>query len=133
MGSRIGPGWAAAALAAVALGAAGCGHGERAIISAPTPATPAPAAGTPNEIDLPVPAGTEAGRLVAMQSGCLACHTLGTNGNAGPGGDLTHVGASLDRAAIEAALRRPTAPMPSFAALPRRKLAALVDYLAALD
>src|SRR6201990_589368 len=43
------------------------------------------AAGSPNEIDLQVPKQYEAGKLVAAQSGCLACHKIGENGNSGPG------------------------------------------------
>ena len=34
----------------------------------------------------------EAGKKVVAQSGCLACHKIGENGNAGPGPNLTHIG-----------------------------------------
>ena len=43
------------------------------------------AAGSPNQIDLEVPQQYEAGKLVVAQSGCLACHKIGHNGNDGPG------------------------------------------------
>lgn len=72
------------------------------------------------------------GRTVTAQSGCLACHRIGANGNAGPGPDLTHVGSKLPSSAIEHALTDPTAPMPSFRKLPRAKLRAIVEFLSLL-
>ena len=51
------------------------------------------------------------------QSGCLACHVIGDNGNNGPGPPLTHIGAIRRPQAIASTLRNPTAPMPSFAGL----------------
>ena len=53
-------------------------------------------AGSPNQIDMAPPASVlaggaaslrafEAGKLVVAQSGCLACHKIGENGNTGPG------------------------------------------------
>jgi menaquinol-cytochrome c reductase cytochrome b/c subunit len=69
--------------------------------------------------------------LVAS-SGCLACHRLGEQGNGGPGADLTHVGARLPRAAIEASLVHPQPPMPSFADLPRADREAISSFLADL-
>ena len=59
----------------------------------------------------------KAGELVVGESGCLACHEIGDNGNNGPGPRLTHIGAILRPAAIASTLRNPTAPMPSFATL----------------
>jgi len=59
----------------------------------------------------------EAGRQVAAQSGCLACHRLGENGNAGPGPELTEIAAKLPAAAIAQTLVNPTKPMPSFKGL----------------
>ena len=50
------------------------------------------AAGSPNEIDIKVAAQYEAGKLVVAQSGCLACHKIGENGNGGPGPNLTDIG-----------------------------------------
>src|SRR4051812_4250024 len=49
-------------------------------------------AGSPNEIDLKVPSNLEAGKLVVAQSGCLACHKIGENGNDGPGPNLSDIG-----------------------------------------
>jgi menaquinol-cytochrome c reductase cytochrome b/c subunit len=86
----------------------------------------------PDKIDLDVSARLEAGQNVANQSGCGACHKFGEAGNAGPGADLTEVGARLPPQAIERTLRNPTAPMPSYADLPPEKFDALVEYLAAL-
>src|SRR5262245_1856026 len=40
-------------------------------------------AGTPTEIDLEVAKEYEPGKAVAAQSGCLACHKIGENGNDG--------------------------------------------------
>jgi mono/diheme cytochrome c family protein len=72
------------------------------------------------------------GRTVAAQSGCLACHRIGEAGNAGPGPDLTHIGATRSPAAIERAILSPTEPMPSFRNLPKAKLRALVTFLSLL-
>jgi quinol-cytochrome oxidoreductase complex cytochrome b subunit len=90
------------------------------------------AAGSPNEIDLEVAPQYEAGKLVAAQSGCLACHKIGENGNDGPGPELTDVAEDLPKAAIRRTLENPTAPMPSYRDLPEEKKAALVDFLAQL-
>ncbi|MDP9227996.1 MAG: c-type cytochrome, partial [Actinomycetota bacterium] len=57
-------------------------------------------AGSPTEIDIEVPAEFEAGKQVAAQSGCLACHKFGENGNDGPGPELTEIGDKLPSAAI---------------------------------
>jgi menaquinol-cytochrome c reductase cytochrome b/c subunit len=89
-------------------------------------------AGSPNEIDMKVPKQYEAGKLVAAQSGCLACHKIGENGNDGPGPHLTDIGDKLYPAAIERTLDNPTAPMPSFRNLPPDKKKALVAFLAQL-
>jgi mono/diheme cytochrome c family protein len=89
-------------------------------------------AGSPNSIDMPVPKNLEAGKLVAAQSGCLACHKIGENGNDGPGPHLTDIGTKLPKAAIRRTIENPTAPMPSFRGLPEKKKAALVDFLASL-
>jgi menaquinol-cytochrome c reductase cytochrome b/c subunit len=91
------------------------------------------AAGSPNEIDYKVPAEYEPGKLVAAQSGCLACHKIGENGNDGPGPNLTKIGARLPAAAIRRTLENPTAPMPSYRGLPEEKKSALVAFLSQLD
>jgi menaquinol-cytochrome c reductase cytochrome b/c subunit len=100
-------------------------------------------AGSPNEIDLSPPAGLRGaaltewnrGKLVVAQSGCLACHKIGENGNDGPGPQLTEIGATLPASAIAQTLRNPTAPMPSFQALAEQqpeKFQALVSFLSQL-
>src|SRR4051812_31968065 len=74
-------------------------------------------AGSPTEIDLKVAPQFEKGKDVAASSGCLGCHKIGENGNAGPGPPLTNVGARLGRQAIARTLINPTPPMPSFQTL----------------
>jgi menaquinol-cytochrome c reductase cytochrome b/c subunit len=90
------------------------------------------AAGSPNEIDYKVAKQYEPGKLAVAQSGCLACHKIGENGNGGPGPNLTAIGSKLPRQAILRTLENPTAPMPSFAGLPEEKKAAMVDFLSQL-
>src|SRR3954447_21339419 len=90
------------------------------------------AAGSPNSIDMQVAPQYEAGKLVAAQSGCLACHKIGENGNDGPGPHLTDIGSKLEKGAIRRTLENPTAPMPSFANLPEEKKTALVNFLSSL-
>jgi quinol-cytochrome oxidoreductase complex cytochrome b subunit len=87
-------------------------------------------AGSPNAIDLKVPQQFEAGKLVAAQSGCLACHKFGENGNDGPGPNLSKIGARLPKEAIARTLRNPTSPMPPYGNLPPEKFTALVNFLA---
>jgi menaquinol-cytochrome c reductase cytochrome b/c subunit len=90
-------------------------------------------AGSPNEIEYKVAPQYEAGKLVAAQSGCLACHKIGENGNSGPGPTLTAIATKLAPAAIERTLDNPTPPMPSFKDLPAEKKTALVGFLSQLD
>jgi ubiquinol-cytochrome c reductase cytochrome b subunit/menaquinol-cytochrome c reductase cytochrome b/c subunit len=98
-------------------------------------------AGAPTTVDMPTPpavvadggqilAQYTAGREVIAQSGCLACHKIGDNGNDGPGPPLTHIASRLPRQAIARTLVNPTAPMPSFKNLPPQKFNALVTFLA---
>ncbi len=89
-------------------------------------------AGSPNEIDLKVAAQYEPGKLVTAQSGCLACHKIGENGNDGPGPELTDIGEKLYPAAIERTLDNPTAPMPSYRDLDPEKKQQLVQFLSQL-
>jgi quinol-cytochrome oxidoreductase complex cytochrome b subunit len=89
-------------------------------------------AGSPNSVDMKVAPQFEAGKLVVAQSGCLACHKIGENGNDGPGPHLTDIGDRLQPAAIRRTLDNPTAPMPSFRGLPAAKKNALVAFLAQL-
>jgi ubiquinol-cytochrome c reductase cytochrome b subunit/menaquinol-cytochrome c reductase cytochrome b/c subunit len=100
-------------------------------------------AGPPTVIELATPAsvrqaggatlaGFEAGRKVVAQSGCLACHKLGDNGNAGPGPPLTNIASRIPRQAIARTLVNPTVPMPSFKNLPAKKFEAIVNFLSQL-
>jgi menaquinol-cytochrome c reductase cytochrome b/c subunit len=100
-------------------------------------------AGSPTAIEMATPpsvlraGGTaltefEEGKKVVAQSGCLACHKIGENGNAGPGPDLTHIASRLPRQGIARTLVNPTAPMPSFKNLPPKKFEAIVGFLAQL-
>ena len=100
-------------------------------------------AGPPTQIDMKPPsdlhgaslAQYNAGKLVAAQSGCLACHKIGENGNAGPGPPLTEIANRLPAAAIARTLVNPTAPMPSFANLQQTqpdKFNAMVAFLGQL-
>lgn len=100
--------------------------------------------GSPNSVDMRAPsnlsasqaASFHAGEVVVGDSGCLACHVIGVNGNNGPGPDLSHVGRTLLPAAIASTLRNPNAPMPSFAGLAQQypqKFQNLVNFLAELQ
>jgi mono/diheme cytochrome c family protein len=74
-----------------------------------------------------------AGMKVVAQTGCLACHRIGQQGNVGPGPNLTHIGSMLSERQIEHAIVDPSAPMPSFKNLPREKFTAMVEFLAQLQ
>jgi ubiquinol-cytochrome c reductase cytochrome b subunit/menaquinol-cytochrome c reductase cytochrome b/c subunit len=100
--------------------------------------------GSPNSVDLSPPKTLTAaeaatfrrGELVVGQSGCLACHVIGSNGNNGPGPPLTKIGSKLPAAAIAQTLRNPTAPMPSFKGLASQspqKFKDLVGFLSLLQ
>ncbi|HZJ29381.1 MAG TPA: c-type cytochrome [Solirubrobacterales bacterium] len=90
-------------------------------------------AGSPTEIEMDVPERYEAGKLIAAQSGCLACHQIGENGNHGPGPELTHIAATVPRAAIIRSLEIGPGVMPAYADLSPEKLNQLADFLASLD
>jgi ubiquinol-cytochrome c reductase cytochrome b subunit/menaquinol-cytochrome c reductase cytochrome b/c subunit len=101
------------------------------------------AAGTPTAIEKETPARLlaaggpalaqyESGKQVAAQSGCLACHVIGHNGNDGPGPDLTDIGDRAGKGSLAQTLINPTAPMPSFKDLPPEKFDALVAFLSQL-
>jgi menaquinol-cytochrome c reductase cytochrome b/c subunit len=104
------------------------------------------AAGPPTQIDMATPKSViaegpkvvqqyEFGRQVMAQSGCLACHKVGENGNGGPGPALTDIADRLPAAGIERTLINPTAPMPSFSKLQKdspEKFTALVAFLGRL-
>jgi menaquinol-cytochrome c reductase cytochrome b/c subunit len=98
-------------------------------------------AGSPNSVDLKPPGNLSAaqqntfsqGELIVGQSGCLACHVIGSNGNDGPGPDLTHVASRVPQQQIASTLINPTPPMPSFAGLPKDKFNTLVSFLSDLQ
>jgi menaquinol-cytochrome c reductase cytochrome b/c subunit len=90
-------------------------------------------AGPPSEIDLKTSAALEPGKEVVAQSGCLACHKLGDNGNDGPGPELTEIGARIPRNAIARSLEVGPSIMPSYQSLPPAKFQALTAYLASLN
>lgn len=90
-------------------------------------------AGSPTQIDLEVAPQFEAGKHVAAQSGCLACHKIGDNGNDGPGPELTHIGARLPAQAIQRTLINPSGIMPPYGDLPPEKFDSLVKFLASLQ
>jgi len=100
-------------------------------------------AGSAFENTIPAPASVRAagpaklaefylGRSVVAQAGCEGCHTIGSNGNPGPGPVLTHIAARLPADAIARTLVNPTQPMPSFAALPAKQFTAAVYFLSQL-
>jgi menaquinol-cytochrome c reductase cytochrome b/c subunit len=92
-------------------------------------------AGAPTEIELRTDPRYDAGKDVAASSGCLGCHRIGENGNAGPGPDLTDVGEQLRAPAIRRTLLNPTAPMPSYQGLAEKnpeQFNQLVEFLATL-
>jgi quinol---cytochrome c reductase cytochrome c subunit, bacillus type len=100
--------------------------------------------GSPNTVSLSPPASLTAqekqtflaGEQVVGQSGCLACHVIGDNGNNGPGPILTHIGSLLPAQGIASTLRNPTPPMPSFKNLASespQKFQDLVGFLSLLQ
>jgi menaquinol-cytochrome c reductase cytochrome b/c subunit len=100
-------------------------------------------AGSPTAIEMATPkavvaaggqtlAEYEAGKKVVAQSGCLACHKIGDNGNSGPGPELTNIASRLPPQGIARTLVNPTAPMPSFKNLPPQKFKAAVAFLSQL-
>jgi len=90
-------------------------------------------AGPPSEVDLETSAALEPGKQVVAQSGCLACHKLGENGNDGPGPELTHIGARIPRNAIARSLEVGPGIMPSYSELPPQKSEQLTAFLASLN
>ncbi|HEX6586293.1 MAG TPA: c-type cytochrome [Solirubrobacterales bacterium] len=90
-------------------------------------------AGTPTEIDLEVAAELEPGKEVAAQSGCLACHLIGENGNNGPGPELTQIGEKLPQSAIARSLEVGPGIMPAYSNMPQQKKDELTAFLASLN
>ena len=75
-------------------------------------------AGSPTAIEMATPKAVAAGRradarrirsrqAVVAQSGCLACHKIGDNGNDGPGPELTHIALATAAAGDRAHAREP--------------------------
>ena len=97
--------------------------------------------GSPNSVDMKPPSTLTAAQLVTWrsgadvvgESGCLACHVLGENGNNGPGPILTNIANTVPAAQIASTLRNPTPPMPSFRNLPPDKFNDLVYFLSTLQ
>ena len=97
--------------------------------------------GSPNSVELKAPASLSAanaqrwhaGADVVGESGCLACHVIGENGNNGPGPALTHIANTVPEQQIASTLRNPTPPMPSFKDLPPDKFNDLVYFLSTLQ
>jgi menaquinol-cytochrome c reductase cytochrome b/c subunit len=97
--------------------------------------------GSPNSVDMKAPTTLTASQLktwhagadVVGESGCLACHVLGENGNNGPGPVLTHIADTVPAEQIASTLRNPTPPMPSFKDLPPNKFNDLVYFLSTLQ
>jgi ubiquinol-cytochrome c reductase cytochrome b subunit/menaquinol-cytochrome c reductase cytochrome b/c subunit len=97
--------------------------------------------GSPNSVDMKPPSNLTAAQLatwksgadVVGESGCLACHVIGENGNNGPGPVLTNIAATVPAQQIASTLRNPTPPMPSFKNLPPQKFNNLVYFLSTLQ
>ncbi|HUB75586.1 MAG TPA: cytochrome B [Solirubrobacteraceae bacterium] len=100
-------------------------------------------AGAPTEQTIAAPAAIKAqghaalaefyaGRAAVVDAGCESCHTIGTDGNPGPGPNLTHIGSRIPFQGIERTLVNPTAPMPSFKDLPPKQFTAIATFLSDL-
>lgn len=89
--------------------------------------------GPPSQVDLATSPQYESGQKVVANSGCLACHRLGENGNGGPGPELTEIGARLPREAIARSLQIGPGIMPAYTGLDPEQLNDLTAYLASLD
>lgn len=75
-------------------------------------------------------AAGEAGAKLFIANGCGSCHMIKGVGAPGPGPDLTNEGAKgKDQAWMINWLKKPIAPMPSFASLPPKDLADLADFM----
>ena len=98
-------------------------------------------AGPPTKIDMEVAPQYEAGKELVAQNGCLACHTIGDNGNGTLGPELTEIGARIPRSAILRSLEAGPGIMPSFTTcvpgssvgcLTQKQLNQIADFLASL-
>jgi ubiquinol-cytochrome c reductase cytochrome b subunit/menaquinol-cytochrome c reductase cytochrome b/c subunit len=135
----------AGSLVSATLALAGCGGDGRdgGTASVRVTTTAAAESALPIRIDVEPPADLDGaarerwvtGRAAADQSGCLACHAIGSAGDGGVGGSLNGIGGQLSAAEIAAVLRDPQAPMPSYGQLAekdRARFDALVTFLATL-
>ncbi len=113
----------------IATAAAGCGGGDSE--PAPPPSTTI-GSKAPTEIDIAVPPELESGRLVAAQSGCLACHRIGESGNNGPGPELTDIGTELTQAQLAKAVIAGPGIMPSYDAMKQKEPQKFEDLVAFL-
>ena len=95
-------------------------------------AKPAPPTITVPPAPHPTTPAANRGRALVGQSGCLACHQIGSAGNNGPGANLGDIGQRLSSQALRHAVINPRAPMPSFGSLPNRQVRDIVAYLASL-
>ena len=100
-------------------------------------------AGPPTALSIAAPAAIKAqggaalsefyaGRAAATDAACGGCHTIGSDGNPGPGPNLTHIGSRIPLSGIERTLVNPTAPMPSFKNLPPKEFKAIATFLSDL-
>jgi quinol-cytochrome oxidoreductase complex cytochrome b subunit len=100
-------------------------------------------AGAPTEQTIAAPAAIKAegtaaltefyaGRAAVVDAGCEACHTIGDDGNPGPGPNLTQIGARIPYQGIERTLVNPTAPMPSYKDLHPKEFTAIATFLSDL-
>ena len=89
-------------------------------------------AGPPTEIDMKVAPQYEPGKELVAQTGCLACHTIGDNGNGTLGPELTEVGARIPRNAILRSLEAGPGIMPAFDDFSQKQLNQIADFLASL-
>ena len=90
-------------------------------------------AGSPTEIEMPVADRYEPGKLLVAESGCLACHKIGENGNNGPGPELTNIGSKVPRAAIIRSIQIGPGEMPEFKDYTPEQLNQIGDFLSSLD
>jgi uncharacterized membrane protein len=77
-------------------------------------------------------AGTSRVGPPVRQAGCLSCHSVGSEGRARPGGDLSTIGTRFTRIEIRQLLLNPPAGMPSFDTLSADQLDSLVSSLSQL-
>jgi menaquinol-cytochrome c reductase cytochrome b/c subunit len=89
-------------------------------------------AGPPTEIDMKVAPQYEPGKELVAQTGCLACHTIGDNGNGTLGPELTEIGARIPRSAILRSLEAGPGIMPAFDDFSQKQLNQIADFLASL-